>query len=537
MNRTNRNLVAAMAIAATLYLLMSWFYSALRIWDTGAYEFCAFDLFGPLLNADPAAWYLDLAAQLPAGIRDAFAGVLSTLYWDPLAQLGDAVDARLWKLLFGFLGAALALAGMTAKRGMRAPGDADDPQEFLITHRHLAWPQALLLPWNIFPAAWSYHYVPIVIPILLLPFIIPYALMADVVVVIVFAVEQLVIRLRIRSAAKKDDETYREKVGFAVCPQCRAQFVRPRVVCAVCGLEMNYPVPGPHGIKYHTCNKGHRIPCTNKDGIRGRLDAVCPRCGSRIATHEARPLVFGLIGAEGAGKTSLMLAAAENICDSATRRSVTTEAATPGISKQVQAARANIAPTRPGELPSECLFIRSRDLDERELVINDISGQEFEADENRNYFEEYYHYCCGLVFVIDPLDVAAVFNSKSLTKGSKTTPMSVFDSFFQVFSTINGTGPAHVSDVPLAVVLTKNANPAAAAALHGRAPEAFLRDSGQAQFVDTVAASFSRVRYFTADSLKDDDTAAAPFLWILGLVDAELVHQLAEPSSSGAKQE
>jgi len=537
MNRTNRNLVAVIAIAAAFYLLMSWFYSALRIWNTEAYEFCAFNMFGPLTVAEPDAWYFDIAAMLPAGFRDAYAGVLSTIYWNPLAQLGDVVDARFWKMLLGFIAAALVLGGMTSKRGLRAPGDADDPQEFLITHRHHAWSQMLLLPWNVFPVAWSCHYALIVIPILLLPLIIPYALMADVIIVIVFAVEQILMRLRIRQKAKQDDEVYRAQVGFAVCPQCRAQFVRPRVVCAVCGLEMNYPVPGPHGVKYHTCNKGHKIPCTNKDGIRGRLDAVCPRCGARIATHEARPLVFGLIGAEGAGKTSLMLAAAESICDSATRRSVTTEATTPGISKQVQAARAGVAPTRPGELPSECLFIRSRDLNERELIINDISGQEFEADENRNYFEEYYRYCCGLVFVIDPLDVAAVFNSKSPTKGSKTTPMSVFDSFFQVYSTINGTGPSHVSDVPLAVVLTKNANPAVAAALHGRAPEEFLRDSGQVQFVDAVAASFSRVHYFTADSLKDSDTSAEPFMWILGLADAELVRQLAEPMPSGAKQE
>ncbi|MFA6870424.1 MAG: hypothetical protein WCQ63_05540 [Methanomethylophilus sp.] len=526
MNGTNRKLLYAMAAVASVYLLLTLLYSIAGILDSGEYCVRMFSVSaavsGVLAGAtDPTNWYLDLGLALPPDFVSSFNSLLDAVFWTPLAAVPQ-VPAYVWKAVFAAVGFVLTLCSLFSKYGGRASGSADDPQEYLITHRPFAPLMMLLIPWNIFRSTWHYHHVPVIIPIVLLPFLLPYALLAEIPVIIVFLIEELAVRIWVYRAAQKDEAEYTEEVGWGVCPYCRAKFKRPRVVCSVCKLEMNYPVPGPHGVNYHTCNNGHRLPSTNRDGVRGRLDAVCPRCGKRIKTHEAKPLVFAMVGAVGAGKSTLMLAAAENLCDVANRRGLSTEALTPGISKQVQADRARVAPTKPGELGSECLFVRSRDLHERELVFNDISGQEFEADEDRNYFEEYYQYCHGLVFVIDPADVSAVFNSRSPTKGTKTTPETVFDSFFQLFTTINRAGPSTVSDVPLAIVLSKTGLPAAAAALGRKTPEQFLRDCGQGGFVDNAAAAFRNVRYFKADALKDDSEAAAPFRWILETADPQL---------------
>ena len=286
--------------------------------------------------------------------------------------------------------------------------------------------------------------------------------------------------------------------------------MRPKVKCR-CGLDLDYPVPNEYGYKTHYCNKGHSIPCTA--GKRANLRTVCPYCGADIETREAMPVNIALVGAVGAGKTTLMLAAVGAITDAARTRDVTVEAVTPGISKQAVMAK-DVAPrTAAGELDTECLFLRSRSMSDKEILINDISGQEFEPREGKALFEEYYNYTDGIVFVFDPL---------ALTRQRKTsTPMEVFESFHFMFTQITGGSPRGSSTVPFAIVATRN--DIMSPRLSDSDVRAYLVENGQEGFVKVAESVFPDTRYFAVSSYGESgEGAARPFWWIVSKTDAEL---------------
>ena len=369
---------------------------------------------------------------------------------------------------------------------------------------------AVFAPWGLIPSAWSKAKPLVIVPIVLLPLYAVWAAVMTVLLIVPFLLVKAVIGAKIRSAARKEVKVHGSAI-FAVCPKCKRNFERPRVKCDKCDLVVDYPVPNAFGYRVHTCNNGHDIPCIA--GRRAALTTVCPYCGSRIVTKEASPVSIALVGATGAGKTTLMLAAVETISDVARSKTVTVEAVTPGVSKQTVAAKDVVAKTASGELDSECLFLRSLDLSERELVFNDISGTEFEPKEDKVLFEEYYTYSDGIVFVFDPI---------SLEHGGRgATPMDVFESFHSMFTQINGFGPGAVSKIPFAVVASKNdvLNPP----LKSADVRDFLIENGQQGFVRVLESVFSEVRYFAASSKGDDcKSAAAPIWWIVGKSDQEL---------------
>ena len=334
--------------------------------------------------------------------------------------------------------------------------------------------------------------------------------MMTVFLIIPFAVMRAVIGARIRSAAKREGREYEKSTQYAVCPKCKRNFVRPKVKCK-CGLDLDYPVPNAYGYKYHVCNNGHEIPCTS--GKRSNLRTICPYCGADIETREAMPVSVAMVGAVGSGKTTMMLAAVDTITKMARTRDVSVEAVTPGVSKQAVMAK-DVAPkTAPGELDTECLFLRSRTMQDKELMINDISGQEFEPREGKALFEEYYTYTDGIVFAFDPM---------SLTRQRRgAMPMDVFESFHFMYSQITGTSPNKVSDVPMAVVATKN--DIVSPRLADKDVRRFLIENGQDGFVRVLESLFSDVRYFAVSSFGDDCMSAArPFWWIVSKTDQEL---------------
>lgn len=97
---------------------------------------------------------------------------------------------------------------------------------------------------------------------------------------------------------------------------------------------------------------------------------------------------------------------------------MTVDTITPGISKSVIMAKDVIAKTAYGELDSECMFLRSRTMYNKEILINDISGYEFEPNNKKNLFEEYFRYSSGIIFVFDPV---------ALSRHEKgPTPMDIF---------------------------------------------------------------------------------------------------------------
>lgn len=411
-------------------------------------------------------------------------------------------------VLVAVLGFALSAIGLATPWARGVKG-TDNPAEYLWTKRPRATLRALGAPWGLIPTAWNKHKALVIVPVLLLPLYAVWSLIMTVSMIVPYLIVKGVIGLRVRSAAKGETRALGSATMFAVCPKCKRNFASPKVRCK-CGLVLDYPVPNEYGYKTHTCNNGHQIPCVH--GKREGLFTVCPYCGEDIETREAVPVTIAMVGASGAGKTTLMLAAVGTITQVARSKDVAVDAVTPGISKQAVAAK-DVAPrTASGELDSECMFLRSRDMEEHEIIINDISGTEFEPKEGKVLFEEYYNYADGIVFAFDPL---------ALGHGRGYTPMDVFESFHSMFTQINGVGPGTVSNIPFAVVATKNdvMNPP----LQSANVRQFLVSSGQEGFVRVLESVFSDVRYFAASSVGDDcRSAAAPFWWIVGKSDQEL---------------
>lgn len=498
MNGMNKAIVGVVFGIALIYSALSLVLTVQNLMETGVVSMYLFLPHGGELGLDLGEYIGPLTDSY-----DSFLSLIGGYLTD------DADVLKIIELVLVLLGFVLAALGMATKPSLDCKG-VQNPAQYLWTHRPRAAARCLAAPWGLLTVCWDRAKPLVIVPIILLPFYAFWSLFMTLFLIIPFAVVKAVIGSRIRSAAKREGREYEKTTQFAVCPKCKRNFVRPKIKCR-CGLDLDYPVPNEYGYKYHVCNNGHEIPCTS--GKRSGLRTICPYCGADIETREAMPVSIAMVGAVGSGKTTMMLAAVDTITKMARTRDVSVEAVTPGVSKQAVVAK-DVAPkTAPGELDTECIFLRSRTLPDKELLINDISGQEFEPRDGKNLFEEYYTYTDGIVFAFDPM---------SLTRQRKgSTPMDVFESFHFMYTQITGTSPNKVSDVPMAVVATRNdiVNPT----LTDSTVRKYLIDNGQDGFVKVLESLFSDVRYFAVTSYGDDcSSAARPFWWIVSKTDQEL---------------
>lgn len=532
MNGTNKTILGTMVGVVSVFLFLSLLKTLSVVFNgDGDLHLYIFDVVGlaialidPGFTGSYAESLFINAPELAGSLWESYEGLIRSIYVEPFEVITEQLGEELWMTILVTVGAISTLVGMSVGPWGDVSGTEEDPREYLLTHRPKAVLWAAEFPWNILYVCWSRRKATIAIPLLFLPLVAMFAAPLMLVSVVTWFIARAVVGCKIRSAARKERELY-DNVGFGVCPECRGRFEHPLAACHRCELVFDYPFPDVHGYKHQYCNNGHMIPCRNEKGARSTLVAVCPRCGQKIKTCEARPHVFSFVGASGSGKTSLMLATAGSMMESSRITGITAETSE-GLSADRIAKMTSEGPTEPGARASDCMYLRRRDLRDREIVFNDISGAEFEAVEDRDFFEEYYGYGEGIVFVIDPAEVSAVYLSKSLTKGTKVTPKSTFDTFFQIFSTITGGGPSSVSDIPFAIVLTRAKQPRVVNKIGDMTPEEFLRDNGQEEFVETVDMLFSDVRYFYVDTVDDPDSAVTPFKWMIGNSDPELYSAL-----------
>ncbi len=406
-------------------------------------------------------------------------------------------------------GIALSVVGMFMSEPLDVKGRGN-PVQYLWTHRPNAFIRCLGAPWGLITSAWKKSRPLVIVPILLLPFYAVWSAMITLALIAPFLVAKAVVSAMISSAVKKERREYRENTEFGVCPSCMREFARPMAVCR-CGLIIDYPVPGIHGIRTQTCNNGDEIKCYA--GGRSDLVTKCPHCTEIIDTREARPVCIALAGALGSGKTTLMLAGVDGIIDRAKRSDIPTQVSTSGISAEARSAKDAVLPTDPGERTSQCIFLKPMGKHETEIVINDISGTEFEPSRSKFIFEEYYRYVDGIVFVLDPL------------KLGKRGPdiMETFNSFYGMYSLVKGAKPGTVFGSRLAIVATRRDET--------RMDDDKVRDhiieKGGETFVKTVETVFEDVRYFSVCSVGvNSHGSSRPFIWILESSDRELADSL-----------
>ena len=517
MNGINKTIMAVVSSIALVYSGLC-FFLTLHGYISGEGDPIHFYVFFPTdlsninletLGFDITAWMMSTIPALYDSIGDI--GLFQWMY-DKIFELITDIDSKMKfysvmvMLLIGFI---LAAAGFISKPASDCTGQTN-PAEYLWTHRPNAFAKCLAMPWGIILGAWNKNKILVIVPILLLPLYAPWALMITIALIIPFLLVKLVIGSKITSAAKKESIEYQKNTDFGVCPHCKMSFERPKIKCK-CGLILDYPVPNIYGYTVHYCNKGHEIPCTS--GKRANLTTICPHCAKQIQTREARPITISMVGGTNTGKTSLMLSAVDTITRSARTVDVTVDSPSSGLSKEAIAAKDYAPRTVPGETESQILFLRSMKLQDREIVFNDVSGVEFQPAVDKVLFEEYYNYTDGFIFTFDPL----AFNREYL----RETPHEVFDSFHYMYTTIRGIGPSAKTDVPFAVVATKNdlMNPK----LKDEDVRQYLVDNGEENFVAVVESLFSEVRYFAVTAHGSDcGSSMRPVWWIVEHVDRKL---------------
>lgn len=485
MNGMNKAVVSIVYGIALLFTGACLALSVLEFQETGVPRL---EVFSPLFDA----------SGITGPFSQAYADVMELLFgW-------AGVEAMYAVMVAGFV---LAVAGMFTGYPLDVKG-VGNRAEVIWTERPNAAVRCLSGPWGLITAAYGRNRYLVILPIALLPLYGWWSLILTISMVPVFVVVKLAIGVMVDRARRRDRGAYERDTQYAVCPVCKRNFDYPQVRCG-CGIVLDYPVPGIHGIGRITCNNGHSMDC--RAGLRDSLKTVCPHCGESIETRESKPICISLVGSVGSGKTTLMLSAVDSIQKSAVRHGVNTDAVTPGIGASAIAGRMDVPATPEGELDSECLFIRSPYLHGRELVFNDISGREFEPRKDRFIFQEYYSYTDGIVFCVDPLNLDS--------RTSKTRPMDVFESFHFIFTRVKGFGPETVSNVPLALVLTKRD----VTGVDDDGVEGYLRDNGQGEFVRILKSLFSDVRMFSVCCFED---SSRPVWWIMESSDPELVEHV-----------
>ncbi len=512
MNGINRTIVAVVSMIALIYSALC-FYATLRDFITHDMETIRFYLFFPI---DGQIGYSVSDILNKYNIHDFTQYYQKFIDWvlsyNPGSMAKFNKELTLAMIVCGFL---ISVGGFLTKEATDVKGRTN-PAEYLWTHRPHSAIRALALPWNFIVGSWKKFKPLVVLPIILLPLYAPWSIMITLFLIIPYAICRIVVGGKISSASRRERKDFAKNTEFSVCPHCRTNFERPAVKCR-CELTIDYPVPNRYGYKYHTCNNGHDISC--EGGKRGELRTFCPNCGEKIVTREAKPITISLIGAVGSGKTTMMLAAANTISQNAKLNGISVELPSDNLTKQDINSKDWTPKTVTGELESRCMFLSSSDFREREILFNDISGEEFRANANKILFEEYYNYTDGFVFAFDPL---------SLKKERlKDAPSEVFATFHSMYTNITHTSPNATVNVPFAVVATKNdlMNPA----LKDEDVRQYLIDNRQETFVHLMESVFKNVQYFAINSTGDEcESAIRPIWWIAGQSDSELVKRVPE---------
>ena len=494
MKGMNKAIVAVVLGSALVYGALCLIESVQCVMDAGAISIHLFLPSKDQMGIDPAE-YLGPLTDLYASYIEKIVGYINV-------QVNMVNNLYIVLMAVGFV---LSAAGFFTKPTLDCTG-RENPVQYLWTHRPNAFVKCLSAPWGLITGAWAKHKALVVIPIILLPLYAIWSIMLTVFLIVPFIIVRCIVGAKISSAAKKEAQEYNETISYAACPRCKRNFARPNVKCK-CGLDIEYPVPSIYGYKMQYCNNGHEIPCTA--GARAGLRTFCPYCGTEIDTREAPSLSIAMVGAVGAGKTTLMLSSVDAIAKAARTRDVTVEAVTQGISKDAVAAKGVVPKTPSGELDAETMFIRSGKITDRKVMLYDISGHEFEPREGKFLFEEYYTYVDGIVFVYDPL---------SFGRQRAQAPQEVFESFEYMFSMIKGIGPSTSCTVPFAVVATRKET----TGLSDEDVRSNLESNGQGGMVKMIESRFTTVRYFSVESLGDDPGVAKPFWWIVSQSDKDL---------------
>ena len=178
MNKLNSKLFYAFAAIVLAFLVLGTFYTLYHLFTFNVYDVAFFDPF-KVQTESFQNMYFTFSQVLPE--LWAFLQTSNSFYVNLLADyVGDAIAT----LIFFAIGVALVIMGLFSKPSGNCKGPESDPREYIFTHRRLPPLKILAMPWNAITACLNFKKVPVIIPIIFLPLMAPFALYADVLLIV-----------------------------------------------------------------------------------------------------------------------------------------------------------------------------------------------------------------------------------------------------------------------------------------------------------------------------------------------------------------
>lgn len=358
----------------------------------------------------------------------------------------------------------------------------------------------------------------------------------------------------------------------ADCPVCHTPFTIPTFMCPDCGSVHKKLVPGPYGIWHHKCTCGNKIPSTFLNG-RSKLDAYCGNCASPLVASDARPIVFQLIGGSKAGKTVYLSAFfhqyLKKLSANHSLELTIADQYKPYFDELEDWYKGNECPAT-AQLNSQMypVLIDSSLGVKRQFSIYDIAGEMFDGfTADSEIQQQQFHYCDGLLFLIDPFSSGELRTSKinageDISDFSNMAVEDVATNFINYLIRIGHAKANSRCNIPIAVLIAKAdikevkraIGPAKINTVFRNNPETygtyenardsicrqFLIDIGLGSTVDNLETQFTNLHYFPVSAMghSADGTPYEPWGimeaidWMLPLADKDLANLINPPADN-----
>lgn len=362
---------------------------------------------------------------------------------------------------------------------------------------------------------------------------------------------------------------------FYRCPACSHQMRIPIHVCPTCSTEHTQLWPSVYGVFRHRClgilPSGDvcrtQLPTLGFLG-RSQLAQLCPSCNRELeGIGTGTNIHIPIVGGPGVGKSHfIVLATKDLIEDYAPSHNITVEfpdsqhrsdfdAAVQLLRDEKRLKKTDNAADYASAYNIQ--LKRSRFRVPKLVYIYDAAGEYFKFEDSAMK-QVYFKYTHGILLIIDPFSIPAVYErykdqlkTSTIEVAPSHQPLDdVFATMLTVLEYSLKVKPGRVVQRPVAVVVTKTdafledqiGKPAAIQLMADNPGihheddaiallvEQFLRENGEANFVNSLRNTFGRVRFFSvsavgANSVGDSTLfegvrVLTPLLWLFGQVNA-----------------
>jgi hypothetical protein len=326
------------------------------------------------------------------------------------------------------------------------------------------------------------------------------------------------------------DKVFR-KVQY--CPHCFDTFTLPEFTCPKCRAVHNQLIPSRCGALFVRCGCNNTfLPCTAFTG-RSQLAAFCPACKGDLVAANAKQFSIQLVGGASAGKTAYLAAFQHLYIEHANTKDNLAVYGKPtelfhGLESMYMSGFSEA--TSGGTSQTYSIVHKYGKRASDNLVIYDIPGEVIiDGSYSRN--PKNFGFCDGLIFIVDPLSIQAVRDdcvtegeSEALVNYSHDDVDTVIVQFINQFAKIKGLSAKRMSDIPVAVIISKvdvkvikrevgapkiralfNKNQSAYGGSESIARDtickAYLSKLGLDNALNNIDATFSNVRYFPVSAM------------------------------------